>query len=181
MVILLFYHGNHGYVWGYYFTGVYPVFILIASALGVAAFKKSPLMRPVLLLLLALSLFQNVKQIKADLFRPYPSVISLTTSTAAVDWAYRDAAGTAFNIDAYVPPQIPYAYGYLTLWQGATVFHTQPQTALVPRLYTIYEPDLERPDYLQKWLARQDSYGPVSASTHFGDVSVQRRTRISAP
>lgn len=181
LVFLLFYHGNHGYVWGYYFTGIYPVFILMLSNLGVTAFNRSFIFRPFLLILLAISLFQNIKQIKADLFRPYPSVISLTTSTQAVDWAYHDANGLAFNIDEYVPPVIPYAYRYLVLWRGETVFHTQPSADLVSRLYTIHEPENERPEYLTKWLKRQDSYGPVEISKKFGDITVERRTRLSVP
>lgn len=180
LIILLFYHGNHGYVWGYYFTGIYPVFLLLVSIILVFAFQKSHFLKPIVVIILAVSLFQNIKQIKADLFRPYPSVISLTTESSAVDWAYKDAAMVQFNVDAYVPPQIPYAYNYLVLWRGATVFHRQPSPDMTPRLYTIFEPDLERPTYLTKWLTRQDSYGPVEATAKFGDVSVQRRTRNSA-
>jgi len=181
LIFLLFYHGNHGYVWGYYFTGIYPVFVLLISALLVFVFNKSILFRPFILIFIFMSLFQNLKQIKADLFRPYPSVISLTTSTQAVDWAYRDANGMDFNIDVYVPPVIPFAYQYLVLWRGETFFHTQPLQGLTSRLYTIHEPENERPEYLVKWLKRQDSYGPVEAQTKFGDVTVERRTRISKP
>ena len=32
MLFLLFYHGNKGYVWDYYFTGIYPHFILLVAA-----------------------------------------------------------------------------------------------------------------------------------------------------
>ena len=32
MVLLLLYTGNHGYVWDYYFTGIYPLFFLLVGA-----------------------------------------------------------------------------------------------------------------------------------------------------
>jgi 4-amino-4-deoxy-L-arabinose transferase-like glycosyltransferase len=178
LLFLLFYQGNNGYVWGYYFTGVYPVFMLIVSAVAVTAFQKYKTLRPILTILFILFFFQNISRIRADLFQPTPASISLTTSTETIDWIYQNSSGQDFNLDAYVPPVIPYSYQYLALWRGTESFNRLPKNDLTQLFYTIYEPDLERPKNLEQWLRRQDTYGSVNAIKQYGSVTVQRRSRI---
>ncbi|KKU03470.1 MAG: Glycosyl transferase family 39 [Candidatus Amesbacteria bacterium GW2011_GWB1_47_26] len=165
MVLLLFYHGNKGYVWDYYFTGVFPALTLLISAIWVKTGRKFAA------IFLTIFLYQNLSATSAFLRQPQPAYISLTPQIQAVDWIYSNAAGKPFNTDAYVPPVIPYAYDYLFLWRG------RPETRLVADLYTIQEPDPGHPGLLNAWLARQDSYSSIKQTVIFGPLTVQHRTR----
>ena len=165
MVILLFYHGNKGYVWDYYFTGVFPALTLLISAIWVKAGPKAAV------IFLTIFLYQNISATSAFLRQPQPAYIALTPQIQAVDWIYSQAAGKPFNTDAYVPPVIPYSYDYLFLWKGKT------EIKLVPDLYTIQEPDPGHPKLLNAWLARQDSYSKIDKTIIFGPLTVQHRIR----
>lgn len=165
MAILLFYHGNKGYVWDYYFTGVFSALTLLVSAIWIKAGPKATAV------FLTIFLYQNISASSAFLRQPQPAYISLASQIQAVDWVYSQAAGRPFNTDAYVPPVIPYAYDYLFLWKGRV------ETRLVPDLYTIQEPDPGHPKLLNAWLTRQDSYSTVAQTVTFGPLTVQHRTR----
>ncbi|HJZ05700.1 hypothetical protein A2634_05055 [Candidatus Amesbacteria bacterium RIFCSPHIGHO2_01_FULL_48_32] len=177
VVILLFYHGNKGYVWDYYFTGVYPVFILLIASIWTYAFYHFPKSRLVVIFLVSLFLFQNLKNNYLFYTQALPGYISLTPQLLAIDWVYVDAAGQAFNTDVYVPPIIPLAYDYLFLWLGSTKYGYQPSTPLQTRLYTIQEPDWEHPTLLNNWLIRQTYYSSLETTKSFGPLTVQRRYR----
>lgn len=179
LALLLFYHGNYGYVWGYYFTGIYPIFILLLSVLLATAYHRHNLGKSAVIILLSLFLFDNLHHLKnfltAGLEGPYS--ITLGNSLAAVDWVYQDAGSTPFNVDVYVPPVISHSYDYLFLWRGQTKFHNQPTDHLVPRLYTLLEQDPPHPERLEAWLTRQAGYAYIDTQVSFGGVSAQRRTR----
>ncbi len=180
VVGLLFYHGNNGYVWDYYFTGVYPSVILLVAGVLAAAWKRNFLAKLVVLVLLVLFLQHNLALIKSTLGAGIdgPQYISMGNSLWAVDWVYQDAGNRQFNVDVYVPPVIPYAYNYLFLWQGETKYHHKPSTENRTLLYTIYEADPPHPERLQAWMDRQVGIGEVEEETTFGGVTVQRRHRI---
>jgi len=165
VVLLLFYHGNKGYVWDYYFTGVFPAFTLLISAIWIKFNKLAAA------IFLTIFLYQNVSASLGFLNQAQPAYIALTPQMQAVDWIYAQAAGRPFNTDAYVPPVIPYAYDYLFLWRGNV------ETKLVPDLYTIQEPDPGHPKLLNAWLARQDSYSKIDKTIIFGPLTVQHRIR----
>lgn len=175
---LLFYHGNNGYVWDYYFTGVYPALILLVAAVfGMGLWH----LRWGKVLVLSVGLvfcFHNLRSLGIYFSVPYPGFISLTSASKAVDWVYTDAAGQAFNVDVYVPPVIPHAYNYLFLWRGTTIWHTTPDTQLVSRLYTLREPDSEHPQFLAAWLTRQDTIGRIETTVKVDSLTIDRRIRL---
>ncbi|KKU29353.1 MAG: hypothetical protein UX80_C0005G0048 [Candidatus Amesbacteria bacterium GW2011_GWA2_47_11b] len=169
LILLLFYHGNHDYIWDYYFTGVYPAFTLLIAAIWLSAGRWAAA------IFLAVFIFQNVSYHLAYFRQTLPGYITLTPQIQAVDWIYQDAAGQSFNTDVYVPPVIPHAYDYLFLWRGKSA---RPSAQLVSRLYTIYEPDGEHPQFLSAWQTRQDGIGKIDTTLTFGPLTVSRRTRL---
>lgn len=173
LLFLLFYHGNYGYIWGYYFTGVYPIFILLTAFI----LSRGP--KPLAILLLLLFFLDNTKFLKNFLTSGIdgPITVTLGNSLAAVDWVYQDAKDTPFNVDVYVPPVIPHAYNYLFLWRGTSKYHVLPKDNLISRLYTILEQDPPHPERLNTWLIRQKTYASINSSVTFGGVTAQRRIR----
>lgn len=172
LFFLSFYTGNHGYVWDYYLTGIYPLTFILA---GLALTRLKSLG----IILLAAALFLNVSSLHKYLTQPLstPGLVTLGTSLHAVDWVYAHAGNQEFNVDSYVPPVIPHSYNYLFLWRGTSKYSRQPSQNLVSRLYTIYEVDGEHPNLLSAWLSRQEQYGQVAQSISLGGVSAQSRTR----
>ncbi len=104
--------------------------------------------------------------------------ITLGAEKWAIDWIYKDAKNSEFNIDAYVPPQIYFSYLYLFRWYGNEKYGREPQMKLVKTLYTLYEPDNEHPQFLEAWMQRQDGIGRIVKEDFFGDITVQKRERI---
>lgn len=180
LIGLLFYHGNYGYVWDYYFTGVYPAAILLVAAIVVSAWQRGLLAKILIVVMGGIFLQHNLALLKSTLTSGVDGSthVSLGTSLAAVDWVYQDAADKQFNVDVYVPPVIPHAYDYLFLWRGVTKYRHQPVGDRVNLLYTVYEVDPPHPERLQAWLDRQAGIGTVEEETRFGGVTVQRRQRI---
>lgn len=182
LVGMLFFQGNQGYIFDYYFTGYYLVFILIFSVV-LANFSKHGLG----LILVGLFLLAFTKD-NIPLLRNYlvagvdgPTHITLGNQMQAVDWVFEDAKGQEFNVDVYVPPVIPHAYDYLFLWQGTqrcgeSLCGLQLEKR-IPLLYTLYEVDPPHPERLEAWLARQAGIGVVEEEKKFGGITVQRRQR----
>lgn len=177
-IFLFLYQGNNGYVWDYYFMGIFgsmsAVFAIIWDQIG----RWGKIGRFTTAFLLSAFIVHNLSQISTDLFRSEPELTSLTNQLKAVEWIHRDSQGGAFNVDVYVPPVIPHAYDYLFIWQGNSVYHRQPEVRQVPLLYTLHEYDGEMPVRREKWLARQEAYGRVEYSHKFGGITVDRRVRI---
>ncbi len=180
LVALLFYHGNYGYVWDYYFTGVYPVAVLLVAAILAMAAAKSALARGLVIGLVGLFLYANLPIVISAMTAGVdgPEHISLGNQRQAIAWVYQDSGDAEFNVDAYVPPVIPHAYDYLFLWLGTTNYHHLPSSQRQPRLYTLYEVDPPHPERLRAWLARQAGIGQVLTEAKFGGITVQRRERI---
>ncbi len=173
LIILLIYHGNNGYVWDYYFIGVYPAFILTM------AYLWSCLPRLVSSGLVAIFLYQSVI-LHAHFFETtHPGYITLSTIKSVATWVYSDAGSTPFNVDIYVPPVWSHAYDYVFHWQGRAVYHTQPATDRVPSLYLVVEPDGEHPYFRQNWLDRQDSYGKIDKEITIDPVLIKHLTRYN--
>lgn len=184
---MLFFQGNQGNVYDYYFTGYYMVFLLLISVLlGYMARRTMGLVLVLILLVIFwrqnFNLTKNYVSAGAD----GESHISLGNELQAVDWVINDAkkAGLEFNVDVYVPPVIPYAYDYLFLWQTTLKCGDsrcgQVLDRQVPLLYTVFEVDNPHPERLEAWLARQKGIGTVLEETRFGGITVQRRERIPA-
>ncbi len=180
LVLLLFYHGNHGYVWEYYFTGAFPFFILSVSVILAAIWTKKWFGKLLVSLFVVIFTSQNFPRLRNYLNAGIdgPIHITLGSSLQAVDWVFQDAGSTPFNVDVYVPPVISHSYDYLFLWLGTTKYHVLPVLPLVPRLYTVYEQDPPHPERLKAWLDRQVGIGVVEYAQSFGGITSQRRTRI---
>lgn len=181
---MLFFQGNHGNVYDYYFTGYYLIFIVfIASILGI--FTKNYAGKIIVLAMLSWVFFDNIPILKNYLVSGVdgPNNISLGNQVQAVDWVFNDSRGQEFNQDAYVPPVIPYTYNYLFLWRGNSRCGNNlcnlKLDEQVPLLYTLYEVDPPHPERLDAWLARQRGIGKVEKSIKFGGITVERRVRLS--
>lgn len=176
---MLFFQGNQGNVYAYYFTGYYFVFVifisLILGKLAMSVKGKLVLVLFLLFFLLVNSVY-IYRYLKQD---PNASKdIVLGNQLSVIDWIYKDAQGKEFNLDVYVPPVIPYAYQYLFLWQSTTKYGYQPDDDQSKLLYTVYEYDFFLPSRHENWLKRQDGIGKVIYEAKFGNVYVQKRERI---
>jgi len=178
LIGMLFFQGNFGNIYDYYFTGYYFVFVLLLSSIlgSVSGFLG------VVILLVFFYLFfdYNLVLIKNHMIAGVdgPTTVQFGNEKQAVEWVYEDAGGREFNVDVYVPPVIPYAYDYLFEWMGETKYGTKPVDDERELLYTLYEVDLPHPERLEAWLDRQEGIGAVEEEVGFGGITVQRRERI---
>lgn len=177
LVGMLFFQGNKANVYDYYFTGYYLVLVMIFSIFfgRLADYIAG---RVVIGMFLILFLTVNAITLKNQLFIDMNSkkAIVLGNEVRAVEWIYRDAGESKFNVDIYVPPVIPYAYDYLFRWRGS-VIGKFPSKELLNLLYTVYEEDDYLPSRLTGWLNRQAGIGEVIKNETFGGVTVQKRIR----
>jgi len=180
LIGMLFFQGNYGNVYEYYFTGYYFIFVLLISCLLVNL-SKNFLGKVVLALFLVVFLVRSFKTTVPFVLTTDnwgPSAVYLSNQKEILDWIYQDAGGSGFNVDVYVPPVIPYAYDYLFKWYGGKVHGKLPEDKQVPLLYTIYEVDGAHPERLDTWLTRQVKIGKVEKETRYGGITVQRRVRL---
>ncbi len=178
---MVFFQGNQGNVYDYYFTGYYFVFVLVmASVFGLAA--RAWWGKLVLVLFIYFFLNDNLPITKNYINNNVdgPNTIAFGNQKQALDWIYQDMGGCRkFNDDEYVPPVIPHAYKYLFTWYGGAVKSCAPVEQREKLLYTLYEVDPPHPERLDAWLARQEGIGKVEKSARFGGITVERRQRIN--
>ncbi len=177
---MLFFRGNNGNIYGYYFTGSYLLFIIVFTYL-ITIFPGKKFGSIIYFLFILVFIKQNLPLIKSYLSSEFdsPTTINFKNQKLAIDWIYMDAKNREFNVDVYVPPVIPYAYDYLFTWLGNTKYHKLPKTESSPNLYLLYEQDPPHPERLEKWMLRQNTYAKVEASTSFKGITVERRIRFS--
>lgn len=171
----LFFVSNLGGFYDYYFTAYYLIFILFFSHV---LLKGGSFW---LHLLLITSLFNNIpnyiKEYGVDLNDN--KLIAYENQLKAIDYIYVNSGKENFNVDVYVPPVVPYAYDYLFLWQEKERDDFRlSRDKNVNRLYTLYEVDIDHPERLDKWIARQETIGKVLEEQRFGGIVVQKRERI---
>lgn len=179
IVGMLFFQGNYGNVYDYYFTGYYLIFVVFfASVLGLLS--KSIWGKLIIVVFLIFFFKDNLPIIRNYIVSGVdgPTTVALGNEKLAIDWIYKDSGGKDFNIDVYVPPVIPYAYDYLFKWYGGSIHGREPVDKLIPLLYTVYEVDPPHPERLEAWLKRQQGIGKVLGEQRFGGIVVQRRLRI---
>ncbi len=180
LIGMLFFQGNSGNVYDYYFTGYYFVFVILFSSVF-SYIAKSLLGKVILGIFIYLFLMDNIV-----ITRNYindrgegENTINFGNQMRALNWVYADLGECdKFNQDAYVPPVIPHAYNYLFTWYGAEI-DCSPVEEQVSLLYTIYEVDPPHPERLKAWLDRQKGIGIIEKSDRFGGITVERRMRIS--
>jgi 4-amino-4-deoxy-L-arabinose transferase-like glycosyltransferase len=180
IVTLLFYHGNNGYIWDYYFTGIYPFIFLAIGGLMIQTWNRFMAARLLVGIFIFVFLSQNLPRTYHFLIAGTdgPNHVTLGSSQDAVDWVYKDTQNQPFNVDVYVPPVISYAYDYLFLWIGTTKYGHLPQAENIPNLYTLFEQDPPHPERLAAWLSRQSGIGKVVSEERFGGITSQKRVRI---
>lgn len=178
---LLFYQGNYGNIYDYYFTGYYFVFVLILSSIFTSLNPSLGNLTASVFLLFFLSNNGDILKTYLNSDVSLKSSIFLGNQKQAVDWVYRDAKDKNFNVDVYVPPVITHAYDYLFLWRGNTRHNGKiPATEQIPLLYTLYEEDPPHPERLEEWYKRQEGIGEIKETVRFGAITVERRERIKA-
>lgn len=177
---MIFFHGNFGNVYDYYFTGYYLIFVLVI-ALVLGNISRYVWGQVVVFVFFSIFLTDNIVQFKNYLTATTDGLqhISLHNQLKSLDWIYTDlgAGCSDFNVDVYVPPVIPYAYDYLFKWYGETKYHCLPKTEQVSKLYTLYEVDPPHPERLQAWLDRQAGIGVVEEQATFSGITIERRRR----
>jgi hypothetical protein len=178
MAGMLFFQGNYGNVYDYYFTGYFFIFVVLFSVVLGYSSKKT-WGKILIIVFLGVFLKYNLSEIKNYIYTSVelPTTIALGNEKQALDWIYADAAGRDFNTDVYVPPVIPYAYDYLFKWYGGTKYAKTPTLKQLSLLYTLYEIDPPHPERLEAWLKRQEGIGKIEEEKSFGGITVQRRTR----
>lgn len=175
LFLYLLYQGNYGYFWDYYLSGIWMAFIIIASFLLVSLWQNL-LGKFVFIVLVAAFSYFNVSQLL--IYYKTGIGIIIRDQILAIDWIYKDAKKERFNVDVYVPPVIPHAYDYLFKWLGTRKYSQEPMVERASLLYTLYEVDGPHPERLESWLSRQSKIGIVQEEKKFGEITVQRRTRI---
>jgi len=180
MFFMMFFKGEKGVIYDYYFTGFFFIFIFVFSFV----FSRVAFLRVGKFLFwgfIFAFLFYNFslfdKYFKGEYRRYNP--ISLSDEIKAVDWVYKDAGEKRFNVDFYVPPVIPYSYEYLFKWRGTEFFDKTPLVEVESLLYTISEPDPSHPDRLDAWRKRQDKIGETQEKIEIGSLLVEKRVRIA--
>lgn len=182
---MIFFQGNEGNVYDYYFTGYYFVYVLFFSVLLVALFKKSSARAILVSIFLLIFFSQNIPVIffHLKMNTNSPESINFESQKKAIQWIYADAKDQDFNVDVYVPPVIPHAYDYLLKWYPTTpgFYKTNGKQTQsnVPLLYTLYESDSSHPERIGAWMDRQIGIGKVEYENQFGGIGVQRRKRIN--
>ena len=179
----LLYRGNYGILYDYYLTGYYLILIL-PFALGLWALGRVRLGFLILPVFIILFMIRNLELTGRKLATD-PTLgrdIFISNQEAALDWIFKDAKGSEFNVDVYVPPVLPYSYDYLFKWYPTTAAFRDREIkqieVLVPLLYTLYEIDQPHPERLDAWLRRQKSIAKVEKEAQFGGITVQRRFRL---
>lgn len=175
----LFFVGNLGVIYDYYFTGYYLIWVLLFSYVYMN-FSGKILMKLVIGVFIVVLLVKNITALKVYYFVPVegPKTIAFSNQLSAIDWIYNSSGGKDFNVDEYVPPVIPYAYRYLFEWLGTQKYQRLPLDINIPLLYTLYEADPDHPERLTAWLTRQKGIGRVLKEQRFGGITVQERQRI---
>ncbi len=176
---MLFFQGNFGNVYDYYFTGYYFIFgILVAALFG--QYLNTRLGKLFVMGFMLLFLHDNIPQVRNYIISGVdgPTTVAYGNQKLSVDWIYKTSSGRDFNVDSYVPPVIPHTYDYLFKWYGPQKFGTQPLDKNVELLYTLYEVDPDHPERLDAWLKRQESIGKVVKTEKFGGITVEERKRI---
>ena len=175
----LFFIGNLGAIYDYYFTGYYLIWIIFFSYVLMSISGKWWGKVVVIIFVITL-LTKNAIGFKDTHLVSLndPTQTTFNGQLKAIDWIYKNAVGKDFNFDVYVPPVVPYEFNYLFKWYGNSKYGKVPVEKNIPLLYTLYEVDAYHPERLQAWLDRQKGIGKVEESESFGGITVERRTRI---
>ena len=174
----LFFVGNLGAIYDYYFTGYYLLWILLFSFV-LTWVSKNFLGKLVPIIFLIVLSFESLIAFKGAYLVSLddPTITTFDGQLKVVDWIYKDAGEKDFNFDVYVPPVVPYEWTYLFRWYGNSTYGRLPVEKNIPLLYTVYQVDAYHPERLGAWLERQKGIGSVVNEERFGGIIVQKRER----
>jgi hypothetical protein len=178
LFIFIFYHGNQGRIYTYYFIPLIPLFFILLGLIIDYIWKLKSF--KYLIIVLALLFLYEQHSLTISKLQDHldgENTIALGNETAAVRYVIKDAGQNPYNTDVYVPPVIAYPYTYLFKVYGSE-FDNSPKDELVSRLYTIHEVDTEMPKRAQDWLKRQEGIGKIQETEKFGGIKVEKRERI---
>jgi len=176
LIGMVFFQGNEGNVYDYYFTGYYLIFVILFSV-AITSLWKDVYGKVLVIIFFLIFINQNIPSVRNYIISGVdgPTTIALGNQVQAIDWIYKDAkGGRSFNVDEYVPPVIPYSYQYLLTWKASPNLVEKQ----VPLLYTLYEVDPPHPERLVAWQKRQDTIGKIQEESRFGGIVVERRERV---
>ena len=179
MIGMIFFQGNYGNVYDYYFTGYYLIFVLFFSVI-ISAWSNNLIGKVVLILFVISFLGSNLPSVRNYIISGVdgPETIAFGNQKQVIDWVYENAKGEKFNVDVYVPPVIPHTYNYLFKWYGQKNYGYVPNEDRINLLYTLYEVDSPHPERLEAWLLRQKGIGKILEEKTFGGITIQKRIRI---
>jgi 4-amino-4-deoxy-L-arabinose transferase-like glycosyltransferase len=182
LVGMIFFQGNYGNVFDYYFSGLYfPAILLFSLPFGLAFRNWGGKIAVFTFFVL---FFQANTPVLANYLVHTRAPFTFDDQKRAIEWIYENAGNEKFNVDVYVPPVIPHAYDYLLKWLPSTrdisLGTSGPRQVeeQVPLLFTLYELDPPSPGRLEAWLTRQSTIGKVESEASFGAITVQRRERL---
>ena len=163
-------------------TGYYLPFILLFS-IGLSEVWKTKFLKFAVIIFFITFFQLNGTLLKNTLNNPMdgPTDIKFGGQLKAVNWIFENAAGKGnFNVEVYVPPDIPYSYDYLFLWKGTELCgnnicgKVNYETQL---LYLLYEQDPPSPERLKAWLSARKGAGVIQEEVKFGGITIERRLR----
>ena len=200
-IIFTFYVGFSFYpgpLWTWYRAGL-PVVYIIFLMTGLAViFNKVKLLRPIILILLAIFIIQgaNLQNISDRVMgKEINDNAILQNQEQALDYVYKLAAGRSFSIFAYTPPVYDYIWQYNFFWYGQKKYGYLPKNwqmgipllgigeqSKPPKMdeglfFLILEPNSERPWEPEGWKKSYIKYGKIiNTQTFPGKIVVEERT-----
>lgn len=165
-------------VWPYYLIGL-PVILSFFVALAVSLLRRL-VQFSVLATLVFMLLFFVGKPVEfvTSMRNPFVGDAALFRNQIEVmQYIYKEAGSSDFNLIAYTPPQIEYTWRYLSWWtkrsrQRGEVREKQSM------LFVIIEPDYGYPERVRNWIASRKDDGEVIKQIMFNSgIIVQTRKR----
>lgn len=94
----------------------------------------------------------------------------------AIDYIYRDAGNSKFNIMIFTPPVLTDAYDYLFWWYGNRTYGYVPGQSKTGVVYLLIEPDPEKPWSYNGWLETVVKTGVIESTiTMPSGIIIQKR------
>lgn len=107
-------------------------------------------------------LANNYKMFTYDI-KDYGGDAKIKGKIAAIDYIYKDAADTKFNVLVFSPPVYTYPYDYLFQWYGKSKYGYVPGSEKKGTLYLLIEKDSAKPWSYKGWLETVIKVGSVKS------------------
>lgn len=138
--------------WGWYFIGIYPIFILL---LGLVLFKiwRYQWGKAVCAIIIAVLLYGSYFELAKNYSRPpgEGGKAKIQGQLTAIDTIYQDAGGKEFNVLIFAPVVLTDNYDYLFWWHGLRAYGYLPGHEKKGTFYLLMEPDPSKPWSYEGW------------------------------